>query len=361
MGDQVDDLRTAAPVSSPDILDVVSDIWVRALGRKGRVPRANLLRIGVGGKRIMQIVDEIEGSLGVKIPLGAALKLGTAEAIADAVKTGQWPAPSPLILMKDGRDGCPLYLLAGGHGIVIEVCYLGSAISHPGKTVALQPPGFEGEVPTLDSVQDMATYYVDHLGGEAADPVNIVGFSFGGLVALEMARILHRRGRKLGVIGLIDTHLAERQWPLATRARYLWGRVVARLRAFHQVPPGRRVDAIRNSARPLLKVLKRLFSAVSSHPSLSHYYQPHIDIRIKAVKDLAIVAFEKYAPRPVDFPVVLFKSIRDARDIVDPENIWRPIIPQLEVVEVEGKHASMILPPLVHELAAEIASRLSNK
>jgi thioesterase domain-containing protein len=306
----------------------------------------------------LQIVDEIESTFGAKIHLGAALKLGTPEALANAVRTGERPAPSPLILMKEGRGGCPLYLMAGGHGIVIEVCYLGSAISHPGKTFALQPPGFEGEVATIDSVQDLAAYYVDHLRGRADEPINIVGFSFGGLIALEMARILHRQGRKLGIVGMIDSHLAERQWPTVTRARFLWGRVVGRLRALGHAPPGRRVDAIRNSARPLLKVLKRLFSAVSSHPSLSHYYQPDIDIRIKAVKDLAIVAFEKYAPLAVDFPVVLFKSKRDARDIVDTEDIWRPIIPRLEVVEIDGKHASMILPPLVHGLAAEIASRL---
>jgi thioesterase domain-containing protein len=358
MGDQVEDVRAPARVSSPDVLNVVLDIWQRALGRKGRVPNANLLRIGVGGKRIMQIVDEIERTLGAKIHLGAALKLGTAEAIANAITTGERPPPSPLILMKDGGDGCPLYLMAGGHGIVIEVCGLGSAISHPGKTFALQPPGFEGEVATIDSVQGLAAYYVDHLRGKADQSINIVGFSFGGLIAIEMGRILHRQGRGLGMVGMIDSHLAERQWPAVTRARFLWGRVVARLRAFAHAPPGRRVDAIRNSARPLLKVLKRLFSAVSSHPSLSHYYQPHIDIRIKAVKDLAIVAFEKYAPRPVEFPVVLFKSKRDARDVVDTEDIWRPIIRQLDVVEIEGKHASMILPPLVHGLAAEIAARL---
>src|SRR6202021_1730832 len=146
---------------------------------------------------------------------------------------------------------------------------------------------------------------------------NIIGFSFGGLSAIEMARICPREGRTLGVVGIIDSDLAERQWPVATRARFLWGRVSARLRVFQQVPPGRWADTIRNSMRPLLKVVKRLFSAVSSHPSLSHYYQPHIDIRIKAVKDLAIVAFEKYAPLPVGFPVVLFKSKRGARDTVD--------------------------------------------
>ncbi|HLH94780.1 MAG TPA: alpha/beta fold hydrolase [Xanthobacteraceae bacterium] len=359
MSEQLEDVLLPAKAAEPDVLAIVSEIWARALGRKGRVPNANLVRIGVGGKRIMQIVDEIESALGVRIPLGVALKLGTAEAIAEAIKTRRWPARSPLLLMKDGGDDGRLYLLAGGHGIIIEVCYLGSAVVHPGKTFGLQPPGFEGEVPKLASVQDLAAYYVDHLPGNPDEPINIVGFSFGGLVALEIARILDRRGRKLGLIGMIDTHLAERQWPAATRIRFLWGRVIGRLRAFGQVPPGRRVDAIRNSARPLLKVFKRLFSAVSSNPALSHYYQPYIDARIKAVKDLSIVAFEKYAPEPVAFPVVLFKSKRDARDIVDTEEIWRPIIPQLEVVENDGKHASMIMPPLVDQVAAEIASRLA--
>jgi thioesterase domain-containing protein len=57
--------------------------------------------------------------------------------------------------------------------------------------------------------------------------------------------------------------------------------------------------------------------------------------------------------------VVLFKSRREAGDLVDVEDIWRPTIRQLQVVEVEGRHGNMIRPPLVNGLAAAIAVRLN--
>jgi thioesterase domain-containing protein len=76
------------------------------------------------------------------------------------------------------------------------------------------------------------------------------------------------------------------------------------------------------------------------------------------LKDLAIQAHERYAPKPVAFPVVLFKSRRVKSDLADRVKMWKPSVPNLEVVEVDGSHTTMVLPPHVHGLAAEISARL---
>jgi thioesterase domain-containing protein len=353
MGDQTVGVQTA----SADTLRAVSDIWTRALGPKGRGANANLIHIGVGTKRILRLLDEIETAFGVKLPIGAALKLGTVEALANAIKTGRWPGPSPLVLLKDGSDlHPPLYLIAGAWGIILETCNLASATDHPGKTWGLQPPGFDGDEATLDSIGAMASYYVGHLRGATDQPVNVIGFSFGGLVALEMGRVLHRQNRRIGLVGLIDTPLAERRWPFATRARYLWARSKARLHGLLNVHGERRADAIRNIVRPLRN---RILGMIFNHPAFASAYQPTLDIRLKAVLDRIIVANEKYIPSPIEVPVVLFKARPATGDLVDAEDTWRPYIRTLEVVEVEGRHGNMIRPPLVNGLAAAIAARLN--
>ncbi|MGO9361318.1 MAG: alpha/beta fold hydrolase [Xanthobacteraceae bacterium] len=353
MGDKTVCVHTV----SADILRTVSDIWTRTLGPKGRGANANLIHIGVGTKRILRLLDEIEAAFGVTLPIGAALKLGTVEALANAIKIGGWPGPSPLVLLKDGSDAHPpLYLIAGAWGIILETCNLAAATDYPGKIWGLQPPGLDGDEPTFNTVRDMATHYVAHLSQTADKPLNIIGFSFGGLVALEMARFLQQQNRRLGLIGLIDTPIAERQWPLATRAYYLWERSKARLHFLLHVHGERRADAIRNILRPLRN---RILGVFFNRPVFASAYQPDLDVRLKAILDRIIVANEKYAPRPVDFPVVLFKSRREAGDLVDVEDIWRPTIRQLQVVEVEGRHGNMIRPPLVNGLAAAIAVRLN--
>ena len=353
MGDQTAGVQTA----SADPLRAVSDIWTRALGPKGRDPNANLLHIGVGTKRILRLLDEIETAFGVKLPIGAALKLGTVEALAKAIKTGRWPGPSPLLLLKDGSDSHPpLYLIAGAWGIILETCNLASATNHPGKIWGLQPPGFDGDEASLDSVQGIASHYVAHLSGATDHPVNVVGFSFGGVIALEMARVLRRQNRRIGLVGLIDTPLAERRWPFATRARYLWARSKARLRGLLNVHGERRKDAIRNIVRPLRN---RILGMFFTRPSFASAYQPTLDIRLKAVLDNIIVANETYIPTLIEVPMVLFKARPVSGDVVDAEELWRPYIPELEVVEVDGRHGNMIRPPLVNGLAAAIAARLT--
>ncbi len=354
MGDQSIGARTASAGTS----GTVTDIWLRTLGPKGRAPNANLLHVGVGTKRLLRLLDEIETSFGTRLPIGAALKLGTIEALAHALQTGRWPGPSPLVLLKDGSDDHPpLHFIAGAWGIILETCSLAAATDYPGKIWGLQPPGFDGDAPTFNSVQDMAAHYVEHLTVSSGVPVNVIGFSFGGLVALEMARIIRQQNRKLGLIGLIDTPIAERQWPLATRAYYLWERSKTRLQFLFDVHRERRMDAIHNILRPLRN---RVLGMFINRPAFASAYQPDLDVRLKAVLDRIIVANENYAPRPMDFPVVLFKSKREAGDLVDVADTWRRMIRQLKIVEVEGRHGNMIRPPLVFGLAAAVTAQLKD-
>lgn len=355
-----DEQIEAAPITvmnqlSPSVRETVLAIWHRTMGPKGRHPNADLCQMGVGVKRLFRMLDEIEQTLGKKIPPGTALRLRTAEAIAEAVVTDRWPAPSPLLLLKDGDDRPPLYMIAGGHRIVLEIIALSQAVRHGGKTWGLQARGLEGETPEMETVEEMAAQFVEHLDGDPEQPVNIVGYSFGGEIAFEMARLLHARKRKLGLIGLIDTGIAERHWPLSMRLRYLANGTLSRVRTLTRAPAGGRVEALRSLMRPFVN---RVMGAFSYDPTFSESYEPELDPRIKVVKDLAIQAHERYAPKPVDFPVVLFQSSRANSDLADRVKMWRPSVRNLEIVEVGGSHTTMVLPPHVHGLAAEISARL---
>ncbi|QPF94557.1 alpha/beta fold hydrolase [Bradyrhizobium commune] len=349
-------LGSASIEQSPSILETVLDIWQRTTGPKGQQPNADLRHIGIGVRRVVRLLDEIEEALGKRIPIGTALRLGTPDAIAEAIATDRWPEPSPLLLLKDGDDRPPLYLIAGVRGTLFEVVALARASSFPGKIWGLQPPGFEGDAPRFESIEATAAEFLEHLVGDRAAPVNLVGYSMGGEIAIEMARALRSDNRKLGLIGLIDTNVVERHWSLTTRLRYAARRSQLRVFGLFQAPSGQRLDNLLNIVRPLIR---RLIGQFTYDAEFTRYYESGLDDRIKVVKDLALVAYERYVPPVVDFPVVLFKSWESAkRDLVDPVETWRPKIPELEVVEVDGTHANMIFPPFVRGLASEIAARL---
>lgn len=349
-------VRTAPIEQSLSVQETVLAIWQRTTGPKGQHPNADLRHMGIGVRRVARLLDEIEWSLGKRIPIGTALRLGTPGAIAQAITTDRWPEPSPLLLLKDGDDRPPLYLIAGVRGTLLEVVALArAASSFPGKIWGFQPPGFEGDTPRFESIEATAARFLKHLGSD--EPVNLVGYSMGGEIAIEMARALRSDNRKLGLIGLIDTNVVERHWSLTTRLRYAARRSQLRVWGLLQVAPGERLETLRNLVRPLIR---RVIGQFTYDAAFTRYYEPALDERIKVVKDLALEAYERYVPPIVDFPVVLFKSWESAkRDLVDPVETWRPKVPELEVVEVDGTHATMIFPPFVHGLASEISIRLS--
>src|SRR4029078_5944530 len=58
------------------------------------------------------------------------------------------------------------------------------------------------------TVEEMASAYVQHVRRwQPVGPYSLVGYSFGGLVAFEMARLLMGSGQEVELVGLLDTNL----------------------------------------------------------------------------------------------------------------------------------------------------------
>jgi len=71
----------------------------------------------------------------------------------------------------------------------------------------VQPEGQENQQSPCTSIEDMASTYVRELELIQGDgPYFLAGYCMGGTIALEMAQQLHRRGRSVGLVALIDTY-----------------------------------------------------------------------------------------------------------------------------------------------------------
>ncbi|MFN3432263.1 MAG: alpha/beta fold hydrolase, partial [Candidatus Sericytochromatia bacterium] len=75
---------------------------------------------------------------------------------------------------------------------------------------AFQAAGLEDDQAPLERVDALAERYVAALSARQPEgPVHLIGWSFGGLIAFEMARQLQARGREVAALVLIDSHLLE--------------------------------------------------------------------------------------------------------------------------------------------------------
>ncbi|HUQ58071.1 alpha/beta hydrolase [Lentzea sp.] len=112
--------------------------------------------------------------------------------------------PGLTVTTRQAGQGNPVVLLHGAAGPDSTTTLLGHlAAGH--RVVAPTHPGWDGtdRPEELDSVADLAAAYLDLLARQELDEVTVIGVSFGGWVAAEMAA--SGRARRIGRLVLIDS------------------------------------------------------------------------------------------------------------------------------------------------------------
>jgi thioesterase domain-containing protein len=88
-------------------------------------------------------------------------------------------------------------------------------MTYPGPVIGIQARGLAGKEPPHATVEAMAVEYLTAVKARQPEgPYYLCGYSFGGLVAFEMARRLKESGDEVGLVGLFDTRVSPVRWPL---------------------------------------------------------------------------------------------------------------------------------------------------
>jgi amino acid adenylation domain-containing protein len=139
------------------------------------------------------------------------------EALSRSVGTREEAPPrsaaghSPLVTLQGGAAGAaPLFCLPGAGSGVTDFVDLMSALGPSVPIYGLQPRGIDGEAPPHATVQAAAEHYLRALRQACpAGPVHLLGHSFGGWVALEMALRLHEAGRPVASLTILDSEVPD--------------------------------------------------------------------------------------------------------------------------------------------------------
>jgi thioesterase domain-containing protein len=109
-------------------------------------------------------------------------------------------------MMKPGTTKPPLFCI---HAISGNVFFYQKLVHHLEQTqpvYGLQAQGLDGKQPPRTSLTEMASHYINEIRAvQPEGPYYLGGYSFGGLVAFEMAQQLHAQGQKIAVLAIFDT------------------------------------------------------------------------------------------------------------------------------------------------------------
>jgi thioesterase domain-containing protein len=175
---------------------------------------------------------------------------------------------------------------------------------------------------------------LDHSG-----PVHLLGYSFGGLVAYEMASQLTASGYSVGFLGMVDTSLVSQLVSVTareSRSAKIRRKLITWTRHLRTLITGpQRVRWFRET------VISKFFS--KAYAALTARGNP-IPKWLRNVNDLNIFASRGYRPPPSRARVVLVRArdeYRDTRWTIDLG--WSSVhLADLQILELPGTHRDLI-------------------
>ena len=121
-----------------------------------------------------------------------------------------------LVKMTDAPSGRPIFLFPGASGDAQEVAAVAAHLEGPRPIFGVEPFARDAEGLRPATIEAMAAQAVAAIRARQAEgPYDLIGYSCGGLVALEVARLLGEAGHEVGLLGFIDVIYERRYWPSA--------------------------------------------------------------------------------------------------------------------------------------------------
>ena len=302
---------------------MLASIWGRVLNASDIGIHDDFFDLGGHSLIGIQLLGQVEQQFNKTLPLKSLFEAPTIAQFAELLK-GEGAAHDwkNLSLVQPEGDGLPLFCVHGDEASHFIPKYLGNtrpfyAFFHQGE---------DGKRIEHTSVESIAAHFIREMKqARPKGPYLLTGYSFGGIVAYEMAQQLTAAGDEVPLLAVFDTYA-----------------------------PGLHPEAIKADAKPwdgLKKAVLRGIVKRALHgngPVPARWRNFHItDTYDRAVKS--------YVPSPYNGKLTVIKA---AQSWGPKEMGWEKLAKGgIDVVLVPGDHYSLIKEPHVKELTRELASR----
>ncbi|MDG4763203.1 amino acid adenylation domain-containing protein [Solwaraspora sp. WMMD406] len=333
----------------------------------------NLFELGATSLTAMRLVTLIEKRYDIAVPVSAFVTAPTVASLAELLRVGGADPASfdPLVPIRTGGRRRPLFLVHPIGGNVL--CYLQLAKHLPDDqpVYALQASGVDAGTEPKRSVPALAASYLAAIRRvQPHGPYTIGGWSFGGVVAFEMARQLTVAAGQVEQLILIDP-IARRPGdpvPVADDVLIDWffwellpldqDRPVLEPIPANLVTPEEKLDFVarRAGAAGLLRAgdsraaVRRLFEVFKANWEAIITYRPEVvdqDVTLLRARD------------PLPALLVPMHDIAGTLHL-DPRNGWGELTTgRIDVCDVPGNHLALMEPPYVTGVADRITDLLA--
>jgi amino acid adenylation domain-containing protein len=347
-------------------------LWSEVLQLPTVGVKDNFFTLGGHSLLAVLLMAKISRHFGKNLPITTLFSSPTIEQLASCLRleTNSLP-PSPLVAIQSGGDKRPFFFVPGVGGQVIYLYELARHLGSSQPFYGLCARGLDGESEPFTQLEEIASYYIEAIQTvQQKGPYLLGGHSFGGVVAFEMAMMLHRQGHEVALLAMIDAFAPI----VGKKSKGVDEDDAAYLTEF--------ANYIGYMCSKNLEVSQATLANLTAVEQL-HYLKERLirvnllppDAGITSVQGLVQVyiasmkAYRVYLPSGVQqTPITLFRASEvdvfesDTEELTqrlkEPALGWNDFSSTVDIHPVPGNHMTMMQQPHVQVLAAQLLSCL---
>jgi thioesterase domain-containing protein len=347
-----------ATISDPIEIQLL-ELWRTMLGVEEITADTNVFSLGVSSLSILRLVTRMNSLYSMGFGLASLISAPTIKMVADLVRRRYAPnTVTSLVPIQPVGTKRPLFIVHGAGGNVVNFYGLTTRIGANQPVYGVQAQALELNQPALLHLEDMAAHYLKEIRRvQPKGPYHLLGYSFGGVMVLEMAHQLLAAGEKVGLLGMLDSRASD--YIQVSSAEPSFNNEVSQpagLAGFFHSQRGHGgakawwefflKDFTERRVRYTITIAARLFSKLPAF--------------LKDTHEINAVAARNYKVKPVSQKLTLFRAAKQADRSIPSDNGWSSIFRGgVEIHEIPGDHWQVLSVPGIDVLAKSIHGCLS--
>lgn len=364
----------------------LADLWEELLECKGVGLDDNFFEIGGHSLVGLKLFTQIQNEFGAKLPLGVLFEAPTVRSLAARIQeeapaqephanggsnghangngNGKGnevvpvskPKPSSLSSLATIQTGCPgntpIIAIHGGDGGILFYRELVRWLPKETPLHAIEAPMLldSGRITDESTIAEIAAEYHELLlAARLEGPYILCGYSFGGVVAYEMAQRLYQRQVPVEKLILFDTPNPalelQNKYTLRQRAQLNW-------KFLENQPVGQRIGQFSKiMGKGVVSKVQHRREVRQAMRSLKKGQPVDDSMRVIQVREMHTRMIERYVPKPYPGAMILIRATGISDYCYYTQGLgWEDLVETLEVVDTPGSHLDIFAEPYVGPL-----------
>jgi acetoacetyl-CoA synthetase len=236
-----DEVELALPTSAA-MMERLKPIWARVMHRAPAEADDNFFALGGTPAKARDLFDAIEKECGRKLPVFTVVRAPTLGELAELLEAADTPEFPTVTLLREGREEPAIFVT---HGLGSDVLDLFQTVKHldiANPVYGLQAKGSDLKSEPLRNVPEMADFFASAIRKTRPHgPYFLIGYSFGGVVMFETARLLMEKGERVAFLGMIESYPYRDFLPTTEKLRIKGQLLKRHATIFSRIPMNKKI------------------------------------------------------------------------------------------------------------------------